>query len=89
MNQLSEINVRSAKSEDFESIVKMMRKLASSQNKEDQFSTTPEQLIKDGGFKSIDDPKLFECVILEMKLGTKLELIGFSTWFYGICSWEG
>ena len=87
MNQLNEIYIRQAEADDFYSIVKLIQKLASLEKK--KVLITAETLIKDGGFKSNDDIKLFECAVVETKIGTKLELIGYSTWYYAFTSWDG
>lgn len=91
MSQLGEIHVRAANAEDFEKIVTIIRKLASSRGRSDQVQVTPERLVKDNGLQSVNDPQLFACAVAERRTldSDRFELIGYVTWYYGFTSWEG
>lgn len=89
MSQLGEIRVRAANAEDFDKIVTIIRKLASSDGRSDQVQVTPERLAKDNGLQN--DPQLFACAVAERRAidSNQFELIGYVTFYYGFTSWEG
>ena len=85
MSQLDEISIRTARAEDFDKIVTIIRKASDCPCKQ----VTPEQLAKDNGLQS--EPKLFDCAVAERRQidSDQVELIGYITWYYGFTSWEG
>ena len=56
---------------------------------EGYFTTTPEQLQKDGGFLSPNDPKFFEALLAETEIDGKLEIVGYVLYSYSYICKDG
>lgn len=81
------IIIRSARSEDIVEVAKKIKELARFEKMEHIVKVTVDQLLKDGGFLSKNDPKLYELLIAETENDRKL--IGYAMWSYTYSSCEG
>lgn len=74
MSQENDVIIRQARAEDCEHILEQIKELARFEKMIDQVKMTTEQLIKDGGFNSPNDPKHYECFVAETKVDGKMKL---------------
>ena len=89
MSQKSAVQIRPARADDMARILEMSKCTHRFQKVTDPVTNTPEQLQKDGGFLSPDDPKLFNVLVAETEIGGKLKLVGYAFYFFAYVSWSG
>lgn len=88
MFQRCNVIIRRGRGEDIPNVLKNIKELARYLKLENHVKITPQQLLKDGGFCSPSDPKLYELLVAEAEIEAKKELVGHALWHYSYTTWE-
>ena len=79
MSQKSDVKIRAARAEDMTRLLELIKSGTSFHNlPAGNVTTTPEQLQKEGGFLSPNDPAFFEALLVETEIDGKLEIVGYA-----------
>ena len=90
MSQKSDVQIRAARADDMTQLLELIKSGARFNKLPDGCVTnTPEQLQKDGGFLSPNDPKFFEALLAETEIDGKLKIVGYALYSYTYISREG
>ena len=90
MSQKIDVKIRAARADDMTQILELVKSAAHSYKvPAHRVTNTLEQLQKDGGFLSPNDPKFFEVLLVETEVDGKLKIVGYALYFYSYISREG
>ena len=79
MSQKSDVKIRAARAEDMTRLLELIKSGTSFHKlPAGNVTTTPEQLQKEGGFLSPNDPAFFEALLVETEIDGKLEIVGYA-----------